>query len=188
MEIIRPLAERFWEKVDRRGPNECWMWLAGKSYGYGHFRAQGHPKRSIGAHRVAYELLVGPIPPGLTLDHFRMNPGPRNAPCSKACVNPAHLEAVTRQINTIRCETSISVVNAKKTTCPAGHEYDDENTYVSADNCRFCRACHRASVAKCRLADRTKFAARDSRYYAANKERINARCRAYYYAKKRAAL
>ncbi|MDP8961530.1 MAG: HNH endonuclease [Actinomycetota bacterium] len=86
----RPEAERFWEKVDFEGL--CWEWLGGKdTWGYGTFTDE--ERRSIGAHRWAYQALVGPIPDGLTLDHLCCNP---------SCVNPAHLEPVTASENLSR--------------------------------------------------------------------------------------
>lgn len=66
--------ERFWNKVDKNGPDtsglgQCWLWTACRSKGYGKFDLQkGQSPR--GAHRVAYELLVGPIPAGLDLITF----------------------------------------------------------------------------------------------------------------------
>lgn len=79
-----PVAERFWDKVDRRGDDECWPWLAAKSArGYGRFKVG---RQLLRAHRYAYEFLVGPIPDGLTIDHLCNQP---------SCVNPAHMEPVT---------------------------------------------------------------------------------------------
>lgn len=87
----------FWSKVDKR-PTGCWLWTAGKvPDGYGAFQLYGRSQR---AHRVAYELLIGPIPDGMVLDHFLMNTDP--ASCSRACVNPSHLEPVTSAENTRR--------------------------------------------------------------------------------------
>lgn len=91
-----PFKERFWAKVDRDGPvpehrpdlGPCWLWAAGLNRdGYGRFGVSG---TKLGAHRVAYELLRGPIPDGLELDHLC------RAPC---CVNPDHLEPVTHREN-----------------------------------------------------------------------------------------
>ena len=77
--------ERFWAKVDKT--DDCWLWTANRTNaGYGHFWLD---RRMVLAHRFAYELLIGPIPDGLTLDHL----------CRvRACVNPAHLEAVTNRV------------------------------------------------------------------------------------------
>ena len=83
--------DRFWAKVDRRGSDECWPWLAGKERGYGFIQVQidGKPFR-MRAHRMSFELANGPIAEGLVVDHTCHMP---------ACVNPGHLRAVTQQQN-----------------------------------------------------------------------------------------
>jgi hypothetical protein len=87
----RPLRERFWPKVLVRTPEECWPWLGALySNGYGHISAGGHSGPGLLAHRVAYELVLGPVPDGLDLDHL--------CRCRR-CVNPVHLEPVTRSVN-----------------------------------------------------------------------------------------
>ena len=86
-----------------------------------------------GAHRVAYELLIGPIPAGLELDHLCRN---------RLCVNPAHLEPVTRQTNQHR-GASVSGISVRATHCPEGHPYDADNTYVRPNGHRVCRECAR---------------------------------------------
>jgi hypothetical protein len=84
--------ERFWSKVAWGGDEECWQWLrATNRDGYGQFHVPGHGMGA--AHRVAYELEVGEIPKGLTLDHNCEN---------KSCVNPLHLEPVTQAENNRR--------------------------------------------------------------------------------------
>jgi hypothetical protein len=85
------LERRFWRHVVRDPDTECWEWTAArKNGGYGSF-AIG--RGNVYAHRFAYEMLVGPIPGGLELDHLCRNRG---------CANPDHLEPVTRQINVLR--------------------------------------------------------------------------------------
>lgn len=72
--------------TERRGPDECWPWLgATDEMGYGLVGGGEHKKRR--AHRIAYEVAFGEIEEGLIVHHRCEN---------KACVNPAHLEAMTR--------------------------------------------------------------------------------------------
>lgn len=105
--------------------------------GYG--RLTGPDSRQHPVHRLAYELLVGPIPAGLTLDHLCHN---QDEGCSggssclhRRCINVDHLEPVTIGQNTRRGG------NARKTHCKRGHEFTDENTYVTPGGQRQCRAC-----------------------------------------------
>lgn len=129
---------RFWAKVDRSGPvpdskpeiGGCWLWVAScQPSGYGQIR---RGKTTALAHRVAYELLVGPIGDGLDLDHL----------CRvRSCVNPAHLEPVTRRENARRGLRGVLLV-----ACPKGHPYSDQNTYICPDGSRRCRTCHRIEM------------------------------------------
>lgn len=76
--------------------SDCWVWQGDLNRnGYGTFRVKGRRKM---VHRVVYQHLIGPIPPGLILDHKCRN---------RACCNPFHLEPVTVQENTRRGEARL---------------------------------------------------------------------------------
>ncbi len=121
-----PLEQRFWAKV--RKTDHCWEWMGSKdTTGYGRIHANG---RQRPAHRVSYEMHVGPIPDGLEIDHLCNNRG---------CVNPEHLDVVTRRQNILRSS------HAGKMFCPSGHLMDERNTaYWGKKRVgRFCRECDR---------------------------------------------
>lgn len=111
-------------------PDGCWLWkggTAGRTPGYGVINING---RQTKAHRVSYELHVGPIPEGLVIDHLCRN---------TLCVRPDHLEPVTNKVNTARgVGPSGDTAKARRTHCPQGHPYDDKHIDRGA---RFCRRC-----------------------------------------------
>jgi hypothetical protein len=85
--------QRFLDKVQFSPESECWVWRAAVSTsGYGVFfvRKVGAKKLTAYAHRAAYELFVGPMPDGLTIDHLC---------CNRLCVKPSHLQTVTAREN-----------------------------------------------------------------------------------------
>lgn len=108
----------------------CWIWqgrVADNGYGY----SSAWSKTWL-AHRLAYTLMVGPIPEGLTIDHL----------CRvRTCINPQHLEAVTLAENIRRAGAAV-------THCPRHHEYTPENTYVGSSGGRSCRTCTRQKNAQ----------------------------------------
>lgn len=125
-------TERFWAKVDRSDASGCWLWTgADDRHGYGQVRIN---YRLVGAHRFAYELLVGPIPSGLQIDHLCRVP---------LCVNPAHLEPVTRKENAQRGigAQRTRERRAARTHCQRGHPFDEANTYIQKNGGRVCRTC-----------------------------------------------
>jgi hypothetical protein len=135
----RPEPEAlFWSQVDKVGPiksdelGPCWLWLAYvMPTGYSFWQIG---RRKTTAHRFAYELVYGPIPDGLHIDHLCK---------TRSCVRPSHLEAVTQAENNRRA----AKVRGRKTHCPRGHEYAGENLYVTANKQHACRACKRITAA-----------------------------------------
>lgn len=135
----KPIAERFWPKVDVRGHEECWEWTASrKERGYGVFSRPGHNNGALKAHRVSWELANGPIPDGLCVLHRCDNP---------PCVNPAHLFLGTIADNNRDMSLKGRVVGQNKTHCKYGHEYTAENTGRTARGGRYCRTCN---IERCR--------------------------------------
>lgn len=125
------LEERFWSKVEPTG--FCWNFTSLRTDGYGQIRVGGRAGTMQLAHRVSYELLIGPIAEGLQLDHLCLN---------HACVNPDHLDPVPSRINTLRGQNQ-AAKRAKRTHCPKGHPYSETNTYHHPQGHRRCRICHR---------------------------------------------
>jgi hypothetical protein len=118
----------------------CWLWTASLSrQGYGQFYT-GTKGRFDLAHRVSYVLNVGEIPAGKELDHLCYNP---------SCINPQHLEAVTRAENIKRgwiVRRRLGTAYQKQ-ICKRGHPYSGDNLYLwtdpqTGDQKRMCRKCH----------------------------------------------
>jgi len=128
------LKKRFWAKVVV-AQNHCWEWTgADNGKGYGQF---WDGQQLVPAHRIAFEWLRGEIPEGLELDHLCRN---------KKCVNPMHLELVTRSENTKRgIGPALAAQKQRaKTHCPHGHPYSPENTYITPVGGRQCIICRNA--------------------------------------------
>ena len=138
------LRERFEDKVERIPFHTCWEWVGARcGGGYGRTADGGKNGRSLIAHRVSYELYIGPIPDGLEIDHLCFNRG---------CVNPDHLEAVTSQVNNRRAAEKRSPQSSFR----CGHPFESSNWYMRANGTRFCRQCHLDS---CRRRYRRRHAA-----------------------------
>lgn len=127
IETMRPLADRLFEKTVA-GFGGCVIFTGHlNNNGYGTIGEGRKRGKNLYAHRVAYELLVGPIPEGLVLDHL----------CStRRCINPHHLEPVTQNENVRRAAE-------QRTHCAQGHEFTPENTRNRPGRGRECRACAR---------------------------------------------
>ena len=126
-------TDRFWSKALIVDPEACWEWQAGReAAGYGNYWDGARNNR---AHVHAYRLGVGPIPKGMHVHHRCGNRG---------CVNPMHLEALTRRDHVQLHDTiaPIAAANRAKTHCAKGHAYTPENTRVYR-GMRKCRECDR---------------------------------------------
>lgn len=130
---------RFWSKVEFT--DSCWTWARTRVRGYGQFSIKGVRSYS---HRLAYELLVGPIPEGLVLDHLCRN---------TACVNPQHLEPVSQKVNVDRGELAErqSQLARAATHCRNGHRRAG-NTYTTSQGYTGCTLCLVARRARGRAA------------------------------------
>lgn len=154
-------SEKFWSQVGKGTPSGCWLWRGhsmygkkgGSRYGLVYLKVGG---RFVGfkAHRVAYTLLVGPIPDGDTLDHLR-----ESGPCtSTLCVNPAHLEPVTQSENTKRYRRSLPRV------CQRGHQMAPTGN---------CQECIRIKTAEWHEKNRETVAQYRREWYAQNRDKVS---------------
>lgn len=115
--------------------NGCWIWTRSVSW-------NGYPQKDVNGktvrvHREHWETFNGPIPDGLEMDHLCKVP---------RCVNPAHLEPVTKHTNTVLRGSGPAAINYRKTHCKSGHPFDEKNTgrqiLKGVDRGRSCRKCH----------------------------------------------
>lgn len=124
---------RFWGYVDKRGPDDCWLWTGYKSpKGYGYFSRLGKNHR---AHRVAVILAGREIPADMVCDHLCRN---------RDCVNPAHIEIVTNRQNVLRGVSGVEgrkLYRDKEKYCVRGHERTPENTIFRNNGYRHCKLC-----------------------------------------------
>ena len=138
---MKTTEQRFWDNIGPHSdPNACWLWVGrtvknGNILRYGALGVSEVKDKYVRAHRYAYELLVGPIPEGITIDHVKSR-----GCTSTLCVNPAHLEPVTMRVNLLR-GNGYFAVNARKTHCPQGHKYDTTYIDKSEISHRRCSVC-----------------------------------------------
>jgi len=130
------LQERLESKITPEPNSGCWLWLGAlNNKGYGQIHVNGKTEL---AHRKSYEIYVGQIPAGLTLDHLC------RVPC---CINPAHLEPVSMRENYLRGIGPIvnGDFHRAKTHCRNGHPFSGENLIIERNGWRSCRTCRRVA-------------------------------------------
>lgn len=124
------LRDRFESKVERIPFSTCWYWVGARlPRGYGKLGAPGRRNGWLLAHRVSYDLHKGGVPEGLEVDHLCREP---------SCVNPDHLEAVTRRENERRKRAAAP----PQTSFRCGHPFEEGNWYLLSNGRRYCRHCH----------------------------------------------
>lgn len=137
----------FWKRVTKT--EGCWEWHTGKGVkpkAYGNITLYGGPYeglKCVSAHRASWIIHYGDIPDGVVVRHDCDNP---------SCVNPRHLRLGTQSQNIQdavdrgRKQSGYALYQRRKTHCPQGHPYNEENTTVSFYNGRanrHCRVCGR---------------------------------------------
>ncbi len=153
-------AGRLFSRIEPNPVTECWVYTGALNpKGYGQFALETLGNTVL-VHRLVYQIMVGPLPKKLVLDHLCRN---------RACCNPDHLEPVTSRENWYRGESPFAL-NAKKTHCKRGHEFTLENTRRSKKGARICRAC---SVEYQRKLRESPYWAEKYRQYAARQRERN---------------
>lgn len=140
--LISELPQYAQERIEFR-KSGCLDWTGPQRRGYGQWSGLHPTLRNPNAHRVVYELVMGPVPSTLELHHKCRN---------KLCVNPAHLELKTKSQHA-------SDHGLEKTHCKNGHEWTPENTRIRKEGYRVCRQCHAARQRSAYAKDPKKYIA-----------------------------
>jgi HNH endonuclease len=166
--MVLSLMERFSKHVNvPLELSDCWIWTgclqkcsAKGGGGYGKLGGEVGGRKTLLAHRVIYELFIGPIPEGMEIDHICHDPKtcPGGSDCvHRRCVNPDHLKAVPHIDNMHRGNFAKALIATHlralaQTHCLRGHEFNEKNTWIDKRSRRHCRACSliRQRMAKAR--------------------------------------
>lgn len=134
-EYHKKAKKRLLSKIKIDEKTSCWNWTATISRsGYGRigYKYSNHP--AFEAYRLSYILFREKLDPDLEIDHICRN---------RKCVNPYHLEQVTKKENILR-GVGVGAKNKAKTHCPQGHEYTPDNIRIGPCNGgRYCRTCQK---------------------------------------------
>lgn len=140
MNLPSRIVENFLAKIVKDATTGCWNWSGHRNIkGYGQFRWSSDTKISPSpAHRISYQLSIGPILDSLHIHHKCENP---------ACVNPEHLEPITPGAHSSITNYKTTYIRNVATHCGKGHEFTPENTGRVESGLRrgqrFCRECAR---------------------------------------------
>ena len=142
MRTDKTYLQRLFEKCQPEPNSGCWLWIGALNRdGYSNFSFRGE---STLGHRASYILFRGKIPKTKEIDHL----------CRvRCCVNPAHLDLVTRGENIMRSPLTLPNLRAAQTHCKHGHPFDEANTYFDERaGKRSCRTCGRLNMRRYRAA------------------------------------
>lgn len=127
----KPAIDRFMDRVQPEPNSGCWLWTgAAANTGYGTFSPSQKRDEKVLAHRWSYQHFIGEIADAMVIDHL----------CRvRCCVNPEHMEVVTRGENVRRGDAPAHIARRNR-ACERGHALTPENTIGRAK--ARCWTCH----------------------------------------------
>lgn len=164
-----PLPETVEWGLEGQTGDGCWYWRGrtGNAKGYLTIAVSG---RTVTAHRLVYQVRIGPIPTGYDVDHTCHKPKECDGGLAcphRACVNPDHLKAVPPEVNTSVARSA----RRRPTRCKRDHEFTTDNTFTDDSGRRHCLACNKERQRERRVELKRRPGWRDGRY------RTDGKCR-----------